>query len=53
MPAEVLLNNFKKDIAFALRQGTIAQVTTALDLSSAPSRMSSWPSTDEQACWDR
>ena len=31
LPAEVLLRKFKKEIAFALRNGTIAQVTTALD----------------------
>ena len=29
--ADVLLGKFKKDISFALRRGTIAQVTTALD----------------------
>ncbi len=62
LPANVLMNKFKKDISFALRRGTIAQVTThhALDgrawlrPPSAPSRMrSSLPSTDEQARWDR
>ena len=51
-----------KDISFALRRGTIAQVTThhALDgcawlrPPSAPSSMMSpLPSTDEQADWDR
>jgi hypothetical protein len=31
LPADVLMNKFKKDISFALRRGTIAQVTTALD----------------------
>ena len=29
--ADVLLGKLKKDISFALRRGTIAQVTTALD----------------------
>jgi hypothetical protein len=28
LPADVLLGKFKKDISFALRRGTIAQVTT-------------------------
>jgi hypothetical protein len=31
LPADVLLRKFKKEIAFALRNGTIAQVTTALE----------------------
>jgi hypothetical protein len=31
LPADVLLGKFKKDISFAQRRGTIAQVTTALD----------------------
>ncbi len=31
LPADMLLGKFKKDISFALRRGTIAQVTTALD----------------------
>jgi hypothetical protein len=31
LPADVLLGKFKKGISFALRRGTIAQVTTALD----------------------
>ncbi len=62
LPADVLVSKFKEDLSFALRRGTIAQVTThhALDgcawlrLPSAPSRMrSSLPSTDEQASWDR
>jgi hypothetical protein len=30
-PSHVLLGKFKKDVSFALRRGTIAQVTTALD----------------------
>ena len=60
LPADVLVSKFKEDLSFALRRGTIAQVTThhALDgcawlrLPSAPSRMrSSLPSTDEQAGW--
>jgi hypothetical protein len=62
LPADVLVGKLKKDIYFALRRGTIAQVTThhALDgyawlrLPSAPPRMrSSLPSTDGQAGWDR
>ena len=62
LPTDVLVGKLKKDISFALRRGTIAQVTThhALDgrawlrPPSAPSRMrSSLPSTDEQARWDR
>ena len=31
LPADVLVGKLKKDISFALRRGTIAQVTTALD----------------------
>jgi hypothetical protein len=31
LPADVLLGKLKKDISLALRRGTIAQVTTALD----------------------
>jgi hypothetical protein len=31
LPAKVLVGKLKKDISFALRRGTIAQVTTALD----------------------
>jgi hypothetical protein len=30
-PADVLLGKLKKDVSFALRRGTIAQVTTTLD----------------------
>ncbi len=32
LPADVLLGKFKKDISFALRRGTIAEVTTRLAL---------------------
>ncbi len=32
LPADVLLGKLKKDISFALRRGTIAQVTTALEV---------------------
>ncbi len=53
LPAHVLVSKFNKDISFALRRGTIAQVTTrkALDgyacpVRARPSRMrSSLPST--------
>ena len=31
LPADVLVGKLKKEISFALRRGTIAQVTTALD----------------------
>jgi hypothetical protein len=31
LSADVLVGKLKKDISFALRRGTIAQVTTALD----------------------
>jgi hypothetical protein len=31
LPADALVGTLKKDISFALRRGTIAQVTTALD----------------------
>ena len=31
LPADTLVGKLKKDISFALRRGTIAQVTTALD----------------------
>ncbi len=53
LPADVLLGKLKKDISFALRRGTIAQVTRPSMLASAPPRMSSLPSTDGQAGWDR
>jgi hypothetical protein len=39
LPADVLLGKFKKDVSFALRRGTIAQVTThALDGYAWPTR---------------
>ena len=60
LPADVLLGKFKKDVSFALRRGTIAQVTThALDGYAWPARArpprmrSSLPSTDGQAGWVR
>ena len=62
LPADVLVGKLKEDISFALRRGTIAQVTTqhALDGYARPARArpprtrsSSVPSTDEQAGWDR
>ena len=60
LPADVLVGKLKKDISFALRRGTIAQVTThALDGYACPARRrqsrtrSSLSSTDEQAGWDR
>ena len=31
LPADVLVGKLKKDISFALRRGTIAQMTSALD----------------------
>ncbi len=31
LPADVLVSKFNKDVSFALRRGTIAQGTTALD----------------------
>jgi hypothetical protein len=31
LPADVLVGKLNKDISFALRRGTIAQVTTSLD----------------------
>ncbi len=51
LPADVMLGKLKKDISFALRRGTIAQVTThALDgyawpARARPPRMRSSPST--------
>jgi hypothetical protein len=62
LPADELVGKLKKDVSFALRRGTIAQVTThhhALDGYACPARAhlprmkSSLPSTDEQARWDR
>jgi hypothetical protein len=69
LPADVLLGKLKKDISFALRRDTIAQVTThhhALDGYAWPARArppvrarprmrrrSSLPSTDGQAGWVR
>jgi hypothetical protein len=51
LPADVLVGKLKKDISFALRRGTIAQVTThALD--AAQRVMSPLPSTNEQTGWD-
>jgi hypothetical protein len=39
LPADVLLGKFKKDVSFAPRRGTIAQVTThALDGYAWPAR---------------
>ena len=39
LPADVLVGKLKKDISFALRRGTIAQVTThALDGYARPAR---------------
>jgi hypothetical protein len=35
VPGDVLLRRLKKDVLFALRRGTIAQVTTALDAAQA------------------
>ncbi len=50
LPADVLVSKFNKDILFALRRGTIAQVTTALDAAQCAVE-------DElalnEACWDR
>ena len=57
---QVKAKSIKRDIPFALRRGTIGQVTThALDgyarpVRARPPRMrSSLPSTDGQAGWDR
>ena len=58
LPADVLVGKFNKDISFALRRGTIAQVTThhALDGCACPARArpprmrSSLPATDGQNC---
>ena len=51
LPADVLLGKFKRDVSFALRRGTIAQVTTHLALDgyawptrARPPRMRSSPS---------
>jgi hypothetical protein len=50
LPADVLLGKLKKDISFALRRGTIAQVTTALD---AAQRAVEYASALNEADWDR
>ena len=51
LPADVLLGKLKKDISFALRRGTIAQVTThALD---AGQRAAEDELTLNMAGWDR
>ena len=44
------LSLLKKDISFALRRGTIAQVTTALD---AAQRAVAYESALNEADWDR
>ena len=49
-PAEVLVGKLKKDISFALRRGTIAQVTTALD---AAQRAADDELAINEAGWDR
>ncbi len=46
LPADVLLGKFKKDIPFALRRGTIAQVTTALERETVP-----FESVAQLYCW--
>jgi hypothetical protein len=50
LPAEVLVGKLKKDISFALRRGTIAQVTTALD---AAQRAAEDELALNEAGWDR
>ena len=50
LPADVLVGKLKKDISFALRRGTIAQVTTALD---ATQRAVEYESAFNEAGWDR
>jgi hypothetical protein len=50
LPADVLLGKLKKDISFALRRGTIAQVTTALD---AGQRAAEAELALNMAGWDR
>ena len=47
------MGKLKKDISFALRRGTIARVTTALDAAQRAVELESFASTDEQAGWDR
>ena len=67
LPADVLVGKLKKDISFALRRGTIAQVTThhALDATLATPAQRALvrrgrgappcpqQTSDEQAGWDR
>jgi hypothetical protein len=69
LPADVLVNKFKKDISFALRRSTIAQVIThqtpcprrlrlrwlrlATPAQCAVEDEERLALTDEQACWDR
>ncbi len=50
LPADVLVGKLKKDISFALRRGTIAQVTTALD---AAQRAAEDELALNEARWDR
>ena len=50
LPADALVGKLKKDISFALRRGTIAQVTTALD---AAQRAVEYESALNEAGWDR
>jgi hypothetical protein len=51
LPADVLVGKLKKDISFALRRGTIAQVTThALD---AAQRVAEDELALNEAGWDR
>ncbi len=50
LPADVLVDKLKKDISFALRQGTIAEVSAALD---AAQRAAEDELALNDAGWDR
>jgi hypothetical protein len=50
LPPDVLVGKLKKDISFALRRGTIAQVTIALD---AAQRAAEDEFALNEAGWDR
>ena len=53
LPADALVGKVKKDISFALRRGTMAQVTTPLTLPNAPSSVEDEELAVNEAGWNR
>ncbi len=52
LPADVLVGKLKKDISFALRRGTIAQVTTHALTATPAQRAVEYESALNEAGWD-